>query len=79
MMIKHKDLILGVSESLEAIREEIRKKHGVELDSRRDVVEILTKKHDRNHIMVKGSRTSVHDITDRILLRFSEETISFIT
>ena len=58
---------LGVSESLEAIREEIRSRHGVELDSRRDVVEIITKKNDRNHIMVKGSRTSVHDITDRIL------------
>ena len=64
---------LGVSESLEAIREEIRRKHGVELDSRRDVVEILTKKHDRNHIMVKGSRTSVHDITDRILLDLAKE------
>jgi plasmid segregation protein ParM len=58
---------LGVAEALEAIREEIRKKHGVELDSRRDVVEIITKKNDRNHIMVRGSRTSVHDITDRIL------------
>ncbi|WP_338450338.1 ParM/StbA family protein [Niallia oryzisoli] len=64
---------LGVSESLEQIREEIRKKHGVELDSRRDVVEILTKKHDRNHIMVKGSRTSVHDITDRILLDLAKK------
>ena len=58
---------LGVAEALEAIREEIRKKHGVELDSRRDVVEIITKKTDRNHIMVRGSRTSVHDIVDRIL------------
>ncbi|MDQ0218618.1 ParM/StbA family protein [Peribacillus cavernae] len=58
---------LGVAEALELIREEIRKKHGVELDSRRDVVEIITKKSDRNHIMVRGSRTSVHDITDRIL------------
>ncbi|RID82086.1 ParM/StbA family protein [Peribacillus asahii] len=58
---------LGVAEALEAIREEIRKKHGVELDSRRDVVEIITKKNDRNHIMVRGSRTSVHDIVDRIL------------
>jgi plasmid segregation protein ParM len=64
---------LGVSESLEAIREEIRIKHGVELDSRRDVVEILTKKHDRNHIMVKGSRTSVHDITDRILMELAKK------
>jgi plasmid segregation protein ParM len=64
---------LGVSEALEAIREEIRIKHGVELDSRRDVVEILTKKHDRNHIMVKGSRTSVHDITDRILLDLAKK------
>ncbi|MFC0471610.1 hypothetical protein ACFFHM_14195 [Halalkalibacter kiskunsagensis] len=64
---------LGVSESLEAIREEIRTKHGVELDSRRDVVEIITKKHDRNHIMVKGSRTSVHDITDRILLELAKK------
>lgn len=45
---------LGVSESLEAIREEVRSKHGVELDSRRDVVEIITRKNDRNHIMVKG-------------------------
>ena len=35
---------LGVAEALEAIREEIRKKHGVELDSRRDVVEIITRK-----------------------------------
>lgn len=58
---------LGVAEALEYIREEIRKKHGVELDSRRDVVEIITKKNDRNHIMVRGSRTSVHDIVDRIL------------
>lgn len=64
---------LGVSESLEAIREEIRKKHGVELDSRRDVVEIITKKNDRNHIMVRGSRTSVHDITDRILLDLAKK------
>jgi plasmid segregation protein ParM len=64
---------LGVSESLELIREEIRKKHGVELDSRRDVVEIITKKNDRNHIMVKGSRTSVHDITDRILLDLAKK------
>lgn len=58
---------LGVAEALESIREEIRVKHGVELDSRRDVVEIITKKNDRNHIMVRGSRTSVHDIVDRIL------------
>src|SRR5690606_37703890 len=64
---------LGVSESLESIREEIRSKHGVELDSRRDVVEIITKKSDRNHIMVKGSRTSVHDITDRILLDLAKK------
>lgn len=64
---------LGVSESLEAIREEIRIKHGVELDSRRDVVEIITRKNDRNHIMVKGSRTSVHDITDRILFELAKK------
>jgi plasmid segregation protein ParM len=64
---------LGVSESLEMIREEIRKKHGVELDSRRDVVEIITKKNDRNHIMVRGSRTSVHDITDRVLLELAKK------
>ncbi|TDL32084.1 ParM/StbA family protein [Jeotgalibacillus sp. S-D1] len=64
---------LGVSESLEAIREEIRTKHGVELDTRRDVVDIITKKNDRNHIMVKGSRTSVHDITDRILLDLAKK------
>ena len=64
---------LGVSESLEAIREEIRSKHGVELDSRRDVVEIITRKNDRNHIMVRGSRTSVHDITDRILLELAKK------
>jgi plasmid segregation protein ParM len=64
---------LGVSESLEMIREEIRSKHGVELDSRRDVVEIITRKNDRNHIMVKGSRTSVHDITDRILLELAKK------
>lgn len=64
---------LGVSESLEAIREEIRSKHGVELDSRLDVVDIITRKNDRNHIMVKGSRTSVHDITDRILLELAKK------
>ncbi|EIJ80215.1 hypothetical protein PB1_07637 [Bacillus methanolicus PB1] len=64
---------LGVSEALEAIREEIRSRHGVELDSRRDVVEIITKKSDRNHIMVRGSRTSVHDITDRILLDLAKK------
>lgn len=64
---------LGVSEALEQIREEIRSKHGVELDSRTDVVEIITRKNDRNHIMVKGSRTSVHDITDRILLELAKK------
>lgn len=64
---------IGVSEALESIREEIRSKHGVELDSRRDVVEIITRKNDRNHIMVKGSRTSVHDITDRILLELAKK------
>ncbi|WP_284140532.1 MULTISPECIES: ParM/StbA family protein [unclassified Virgibacillus] len=63
---------LGVSESLEAIRDEILSKHGVELDSRKDVVDIITRKKDRNHIMVKGSRTSVHDITDRILLELAK-------
>jgi plasmid segregation protein ParM len=64
---------IGVSESLEAIREEIRMKHGVELDSRIDVVDIITRKQDRHHIMVKGSRTSVHDITDRILLDLAKK------
>ena len=64
---------LGVSESLEQIREEIRTKHGVELDSRRDVVDIITRKNDRNHIMVKGSRTNVHDITDHILLELAKK------
>ncbi|HEY4552904.1 MAG TPA: ParM/StbA family protein [Bacillaceae bacterium] len=64
---------LGVSESLDAIREEIFSKYGVVLDSRRDVVEIITKKNDRNHIMVKGSRTSVHDIVDRILLELAKK------
>jgi plasmid segregation protein ParM len=64
---------LGVSESLELIREEIRSKYGIELDSRRDVVEIITKKNDRNHIMVKGSRTSVHEIVDRILVELAKK------
>lgn len=64
---------LGVSESLDSIREEIFTKYGVELDSRRDVVEIITKKNDRNHIMVKGSRTSVHDIVDRTLLELAKK------
>ncbi|TYS85065.1 ParM/StbA family protein [Rossellomorea aquimaris] len=64
---------LGVSESLEWIREEIRSRHGIELDSRRDVVEIITKKNDCNHIMVKGSRTSVHDIVDRIMLELAKK------
>jgi plasmid segregation protein ParM len=64
---------LGVAEALEAIREEIRSKHGVELDSRRDVVNIITRKNDRNHIMVRGSRTSVHDITDRILVDLAKK------
>ncbi|GAE94710.1 hypothetical protein JCM21714_3892 [Gracilibacillus boraciitolerans JCM 21714] len=64
---------LGVSESLELIREEIFSKYGVELDSRRDVVDIITRKNDRNHIMVKGSRTSVHESTDRILLELAKK------
>lgn len=69
---------LGVSESLEQIREEIRTKHGVELDSRRDVVDIITRKNDRHHIMVKGSRTSVHDITDHILLELAKKEYRFL-
>lgn len=64
---------LGVSESLDAIREEIFSRYGVELDSRLDVVEIITKKNDRNHIMVRGSRTSVHDIVDRELLELAKK------
>jgi plasmid segregation protein ParM len=69
---------IGISEYLEAIREEIRTKHGIELDSRRDVVDIITRKNDRNHIMVKGSRTSVHDITDRILLELAKKEYRFL-
>jgi len=69
---------LGVSESLEAIREEIRTRHGVELDSRRDVVDIITRKNDRHHIMVKGSRTNVHDITDHILLELAKKEYRFL-
>ncbi|MBP2076357.1 ParM/StbA family protein [Oceanobacillus polygoni] len=69
---------LGVSESLEAIREEIRSRHGVELDSRRDVVDIITRKNDRHHIMVKGSRTNVHDITDHILLDLAKKEYRFL-
>ncbi|WP_421382384.1 hypothetical protein ACOJQI_22600 [Bacillus salacetis] len=69
---------IGISEYLEAIREEIRTKHGIELDSRRDVVDIITRKNDRNHIMVKGSRTSVHDITDRILLELAKKQYRFL-
>lgn len=69
---------LGVAESLEAIREEIRIQHGVELDSRRDVVDIITRKNNRHHIMVKGSRTSVHDITDRILLELAKKEYRYL-
>lgn len=69
---------LGVSESLEQIREEIRTKHGVELDSRRDVVDIITRKNDRNHIMVKGSRTNVHEITDHILLELAKKEYRYL-
>ena len=69
---------LGVSESLEAIREEIRSRHGVELDSRRDVVDIITRKNDRHHIMVRGSRTNVHDITDHILLDLAKKEYRFL-
>ncbi len=69
---------LGVSESLEQIREEIRIKHGVELDSRRDVVDIITRNNDRHHIMVKGSRTNVHDITDHILLELAKKEYRFL-
>ncbi|GAA0437687.1 hypothetical protein GCM10008983_13220 [Lentibacillus halophilus] len=69
---------LGVAESLEEIRDEIRTRHGVELDSRRDVVDIITRKNDRHHIMVKGSRTNVHDITDRILLELAKKEYRFL-
>ena len=69
---------LGVSESLEAIREEIRSRHGVELDSRRDVVDIITRKNDRHHIMVRGSRTNVHDINDHILLDLAKKEYRFL-
>ena len=64
---------LGVAESLDTIREEIYARHGVELDSRLDVVEIITRKSNRNHIMVKGSRTSVHEIVDRVLLDLAKK------
>ncbi len=69
---------LGVAESLEAIRDEILTKHGVELDSRRDVVDIITRKNNRHHIMVKGSRTNVHDITDRILLELAKKQYRYL-
>ncbi len=70
-MIKRKGLTWGYLS--QTIREEIFTKHGVELDSRRDVVDIITRKNDRNHIMVKGSRTSVHETTDRILLELAKK------
>jgi plasmid segregation protein ParM len=41
---KAQGFIIGVSILLEAIREEIHSKRGFELDSRRDVVEIITGK-----------------------------------
>jgi len=69
---------LGVAEALEDIREAIRTKHGVELDSRRDVVDIITRKNNRHHIMVKGSRTNVHDITDHILLELAKKEYRFL-
>ncbi|WP_408008771.1 hypothetical protein ACJROX_29800 [Pseudalkalibacillus sp. A8] len=69
---------LGVAESLEMIRDEILTKHGVELDSRRDVVDIITRKNNRHHIMVKGSRTNVHDITDRILLELAKKQYRYL-
>jgi len=69
---------LGVSESLEQIRDEIRTRHGVELDSRRDVVDIITRKNNRHHIMVKGSRTNVHDITDYILLELAKKQYRYL-
>ncbi|MBA2174987.1 ParM/StbA family protein [Halobacillus locisalis] len=69
---------LGVAESLEMIRDEILTKHGVELDSRRDVVDIITRKNDRHHIMVRGSRTNVHDITDRILLELAKKQYRYL-
>ncbi|MGM7703236.1 Alp7A family actin-like protein [Pseudalkalibacillus sp. Hm43] len=69
---------LGVAESLEQIRDEILTKHGVELDSRRDVVDIITRKNNRHHIMVKGSRTNVHDITDRILLELAKKQYRYL-
>jgi len=69
---------LGVAEALEDIREAIRTKHGVELDSRRDVVDIITRKNNRHHIMVKGSRTNVHDITDPILLELAKKEYRFL-
>ncbi|WLD93322.1 ParM/StbA family protein [Alkalihalobacillus sp. AL-G] len=69
---------LGVAESLEMIRDEILTKHGVQLDSRRDVVDIITRKNDRHHIMVKGSRTNVHDITDRILLELAKKEYRYL-
>src|SRR5690606_27740926 len=55
-----------------------RSRHGVELDSRRDVVEIITRDNDRHHIMVKGSRTNVHDITDHILLELAKKEYRFL-
>jgi plasmid segregation protein ParM len=69
---------LGVSESLEQIRDEIRTRHGIELDSRRDVVDIITRKNNRHHIMVKGSRTNVHDITDHILLELAKKQYRYL-
>lgn len=69
---------LGVAEALEEIREAILTKHGVELDSRRDVVDIITRKNNRHHIMVKGSRTNVHDITDSILLELAKKEYRFL-
>lgn len=69
---------IGVSESLEQIREEILSRYGVELDSRRDVVDIITRQNNRHHIMVKGSRTNVHGITDPILLELAKKEYRFL-
>lgn len=53
---------LGMSAYLDRIRTEVLQKFSEDLGSRKEVAKVLTRKQDRNHIKVAGTRTSIEPI-----------------
>lgn len=64
---------LGTSAFLDEIMAGVDNQYGYRLRARSDLTAILTRPTNRNHIYVKGNRTSIQNLVDEALERFAQE------